>query len=542
MNTSPYSSTALKRSTVHFIIGKVISALLTLTIMFWLVRLLAMDDYGSYVTLVAGAEFALAITSLGLPWVAARYLPEFRLNANGKQIARFAWQLITLVCVFSLVGALLLFMTMPWLLTLLKLGHQIEIARLYLLVLVLEGLRRNTQVCLLEPLLQQGQSQLSQVTRNLTVLLCLGMMTLQSEIHLHDVVLAELAGSFLGTVSSLRGLILHLRTHRNLLGKSEWQPKSWSRMWHTARHMYISYLVTLTYSQYVFLFLIQRFLGVETTALFGFLLNLYGQISNYLPATLLFNLIRPKLMASYMSEGGMAQLTSNANLVGKISLFVLMPIIVFVWLAGDDFLNWLSGGKFIQAGYYLGTLLLALIPLSQRQILETVAVASGHSHYCLWGSSLGILILPFTYWLLTAGQGLWSPIIAMIAGQSIFNITLIAAMWLTTTYRPDFAGLFKLVMGALIGYISGILTNIVKAGSFPLHADDFAGLLENAQDIVSRFLIHDSEMLMHGWLDLSIVATFACGFFLLASYFFKPFRLEERMLLNKLFNRNIFVW
>ena len=74
----------------------------------------------------------------------------------------------------------------------------------------------------------------------------------------------------------------------------------------------------------------------------------------------------------------------------------------------------LSNGKFTQSGYYLGGLLLALIPFSQRQILETVAVVCGQSRLCLWGSFLGVLTLPLAYWLFESGLGLWSPIIAMI--------------------------------------------------------------------------------------------------------------------------------
>ena len=93
MSASPYSRHALKRSAAHFLIGKAISALFTLIILFWLVRLLTVEEYGAYVTLIAGMEFSLAIASFGLPWVAARYLPEFRLHASGEILAHFVWKI-----------------------------------------------------------------------------------------------------------------------------------------------------------------------------------------------------------------------------------------------------------------------------------------------------------------------------------------------------------------------------------------------------------------------------------------------------------------
>lgn len=542
MSNSPYSGAALKRSAMHFLVGKAVSALLNLGILLWLVRLLAVEEYGAYVALVAGMELALAVISIGLPWVAARYLPEFRLYANGKQLSYFVWKVIAWICLFALTGALLLFIAMPWLLVPLKLAQQTDVARLYLLVLVFEGLRRNIQECILEPLLQQGQAQFSQVVRNLGLVLCLGVVANQGIVHLQHVVLAELLGTITGTLTALHGLVRHLHSRRSLAGKDDWQPPSWPEMWRTARHMYFSHLITLIYSQQVFIFLTQRFLGVESTALFGFLLNLYGQICRYLPAILLFSLIRPKLIASYLSEGGMTQLTRNANLVGKISLFVLMPLLVFTWLAGGEFLTLLSGGKFIQSGYYLGGLLLALIPFSQRQILETVSVACGQSYLCSWGSSLGVLALPLAYFLFEAGLGLWSPILAMFLGQIFFNATLISAMAFTTTYRPDTTGFFKLMVSALVVFVLAVPTIMAYADLFENCINSVSGLFENLQCIVSGYLGIQFALSKYGWLGLTVTALFACVLYLLVAYFLKPFRLDERVRLNLLLKCNIFVW
>ncbi|MDP1559155.1 MAG: oligosaccharide flippase family protein [Nitrosomonas sp.] len=510
MNDSPYSIAALKRSAVHFLTGKAASALLTLVTLLWLVRLLAVEEYGVYVILVAGMELALAITSFGLPWVAARYLPEFRLHASGKLLVHFVWQVIARMGLFLVAGALLLFMAAPWLMPSLELAQYTDMARLYLLVLLLEGLGRRIRENILGSLMQQRQAQISLVARNLALLLLLllGVVAAQGVVYLHHVVLAELAASALGAALALHSLVRHLHVHRDLSGQGGWQPPNWPDMWRVARHMYFSQLVTLTYSPQVFVFLIQRYLGVEATALFGFLRSLYMQICHYLPAKLLFGLIRPKLVASYVGAGGMGELTHNANLAGKLSLFVLMPLVLFAWLAGGELLNLLSGGKFNQAGYYLAGLLLALIPLSQQQILATVAVASDNSHLSSWGSSLGMLALPLAYWLFEADQGLWGPIVAIIVSQILFNATIIAVLVRTTTYRPDAIGFFKLIAAALAGFV----------------------------------LMQSLAMPVHGWSGLLVMAALAGGLFLLAAYFLKPFRVEERARLNRLLNRKIFIW
>lgn len=507
MSVSPYSSAVLKRSAMHFITGKIFSALLTLIILLWLVRELTVEEYGIYVILVAGMEIALAITALSLPWVAARYLPEFRLHADGKTLACFVWQILARITVFLVMGVFLLFVVLPWLLPL-EFTRYLDVARLYLLVLLAEGLGRHIRDSALEPLLQQGQAQISLVLRNLVLLLLLSAVAVYGDVNLHHVVLAELIASLLGAILALRGLVRYLHVHRELQGRDGWQAPNWVEMWSIARHMYLSHFITLTYSPQVFIFLIQHYLGVEATALFGFLRNLFEHISRYLPATLLFSLIRPKLVASYVAAGDMVELTRNANLAGKLSIFILMPVLIFASLAGDELLSLLSSGKFSQTGYYLAGLLMALIPLSQRQILVAVVIVSDKSYLCTLGSSLSMLALPLAYWLLEADQGLWSPIFAIIVNQIIFNTTLIVALTRTTTYRPDSIGFFKLVVATLVGLI-----------------------------LTQQFAIP-----LHGWPGVLIKAALASSFFLLAAYFIKPFQAEERARLNRLFNHKIFVW
>ncbi|MDO8894765.1 lipopolysaccharide biosynthesis protein [Nitrosomonas sp.] len=508
MSVSPYSSAALKRSALHFLTGKAVSGMLTLIILLLLVRVLTVEEYGIYVILVAGMELLLAVTSLGLPWTVARYLPEFRLRASGKMLAHFVWQAMALISLFLVIGILLLLWILPWLLSSMEFAQFTDVARLYLLMMLLEGLGRNIQDNALGPLLQQGWVQISLVVRNLTLLLLLGIMVTQGMVHLCQVVLAELAASALGAVLALCGLVRYLHKNCDLSKRDDWQPPAWSEMWSIARQMYFSHLIALIYSPQVFVFFVQRYLGVEAAALFGFLRSLFGQIFRYLPATLLFGLIRPKLVASYVNTGDMLELTRNANFVGKLSLFVLMPFLIFAWLVGDELLNFLSGDKFNQTGYYLAVFLLTLIPFSQHQILGAVAMISDKSHLSLWGATLSTLVLPLAYWLLEAGMGLWSFIIAINLSHMINNAVLVIGLIHSTAYRPDSVSFFKLAAAALVGFI----------------------------------LVRQLEIPVNGWLDLLIMAVLASGSFLLTAYFIKPFQMEERSRLNRLLNRKIFAW
>lgn len=508
MSVPAYSGVALKRSAWHFLSGKVVSASLTFLTLLWVVRLLSVAEYGVYVTLVAGMESAAIIATLGLPWLAARYVPEFRLQATGAQLRRLvlsllSWQVAALAGLAGLLG-----LGLSALLTSANLAPYHSVAQFYLLVLLVEGIGRQTRESLLGALLLQGVAQVSLVARNLTFIVLLAVASLSGPVTLMDVVQAELAASALGTLLALGGLIRRLKETDSLPGKPGWRAPRLAVMWRTAGHMYFSHLLTLLYSPQIFLLLIQRYLGLEAAAVFGFMRTLYEQISRYLPATLLFGLVRPKLMASYVGGGGVDELSRNANMAGKLSLFVLMPLVTFSAVAGQVLICLLSGEKFPQTGLLFLGFMLVLIPYSQRKLLETVAVAAGLSHLCTRASASGLLMLPLMYGLLVAGLGLWAPVIALGIGYLIFNGLILAGIVHHTAYRPDTPGFYKLMLAALAGFLC-------------------VAWLPAIQPV---------------WIHLVVMAVSASVVFLMVAWLIKPFSEEERARLNRLLNRRLFIW
>jgi O-antigen/teichoic acid export membrane protein len=508
MNAPAYSGVALKRSAWHFLSGKAASALLTFLLLLWVVRLLPVAEYGVYVTLVAGVELAMAVATFGLPWLAARYLPEFRLHAPGLRLRHLVLRLLGWHVV-SLAGvAAILALGLGLFLTWADLMPYRAVAQFYLLVLLVEGIGRQVRESLLGALLLQGVAQVSLVVRNLAFIALLAVTALSGNVSLMDVVLAELAASVLGALLALGGLARRLKETNALAGKLDWQEPRLGAMWRTAGNMYFSHLLTLLYSPQVFLLVIQRYLGTEAAAVFGFMRTLYEQISRYLPATLLFSLVRPKLVASYVGGGGVDELSRNANMAGKLSLFVLMPLVAFAGVGGQELISLLSDAKFPGTGLLFLGFMLALIPFSQRQLLETVAVAVGHSRLCSRAAASGLFMLPLMYALLAAGLGLWAPVMAMGLGHLIYNGMILTSIVRHTGYRPDTPGFYKLLSSAVVGFLG--------AAWLPaLHPD---------------------------WVRLIVVAIAVSVTFLVVAWLIKPFAEEERSRLNRLLNRRLFIW
>jgi O-antigen/teichoic acid export membrane protein len=437
-----------------FLLGKALSALLTLIILLALVRLLPVEDYSAYVTFVAATELAIAVSLIGLPWLAARSLPEFRLHGSPRLLAGLCWQLLGFnllaVSVFTLLFAALVDIYLGWL----GFSKYLAAAHIYLLIIVAEAIGRFTRNDLLGALLQQGIAQTSQVLKSLIFLVVLGVLNIGGSLTLTNVAWAELASACLATLLSLAGLSRYLAKLKSQPLTQAWTAPSIWHLWPTALKMYASQLLTFANSQQIILNMIQIMLGPRAAATYGFLRNLYEMISSYLPATLLLGLVKPKLISSYLRAKNVAELARNANLAGKLSLIVLIPVVAFATAGGESLVTLLSGGKFQDTGLLFCGLILALIPQSQKQILETVAVTTGYAGLCTQ-ASLAVLAIPPLVWLmLDSGVGLWSGVIGVGLGHLVFVLFVSYGVRIRTGYHTDQIGLMRLATAGLAGVVS----------------------------------------------------------------------------------------
>ncbi len=508
MTDSPYSTSSLRRNTVEFLAGKAVSAIATVVLTLWLVRLLSLEEYAAYITLLAAADTVIVISALGLHWLAARYLPEVRLNASGEQLGRFVrhillWQLAAL----AVVGAILLVVLGP-LLEWVNLERHRSAALVYIAVCVLEGMSRFVREALLGPLLLQGSIQISVLVRSLSMLIVLLLVQSAADVNLRDVVYIELVATCVGLSVALYFLLRALTDLARVPGRADWRRPLVREMWPMALRMYLAHLVSFVYGAQVLTLLLQRFVGAEATATFGFLRTLFDQLARYLPASLLFSLVRPKLVAAYLVSGSIRRLAESANLCGKISLFVLMPFVALGAAWGSSLVALASGDKFGDTGYLLLAFMLTLVPFSQRQLLETVAVTTGHEKLCIHAASAGLLSLPLAFAMMDVGMGVWSAVFSLGAGQFLFTGIVIIGLSRLAGYRTDWAGMGKLCALAL--------SSAAAAG------------------MIDALLPGDSNVLRG--------ALLVGGLYVLFSWWIKPFTPAENDKINLFLGRRVFVW
>ncbi|MCG8317580.1 MAG: oligosaccharide flippase family protein [Pseudomonadales bacterium] len=443
---NPYTGLSLRKGISRFFSGKLISALLTFSILLLLVRWLPIAEYGAYVALFAMLEIGCSIAQLGLNWLAARYLPEYRIKAPGRSLFIFCSKVIVLQ-LFALISFVFLFY--PLLASYLEwtqLVQYIGAAKVFLLLLVIEGFGRCVRDAILGPLMLQGELRASIVARQLLFILGLIFYWWTNEITLFAVVCIEIFAATMGGFVALFGALRFFRSHRTFGGSDKWTETSFRDQFKTAREMYIAHLLALSYSPQLFVNILQGTVGSEMVAIFGFLRALNEQICRYLPATLLLSIIRPKLVATYVDKGSIQDMRLIASLVGKFSLLVLLPCAAIAFCMGDSIVWMLSSGKFTDAGLYFFGFLLVLVPLSQRPLLETIAVILGRPRLCLWGGVIGLAVLPLMWLLLKAGLGLWSAILAIGLGHLIVNGCIAFGLYFYHKLTPDWLAIAKLAL------------------------------------------------------------------------------------------------
>jgi O-antigen/teichoic acid export membrane protein len=457
LSSQAYSGDALRRGAWHYLTGRAITAILTLTIQLSLVRLLVVDEYGQYVTLLAGFEIAIVLAAAGLNWGVTRFVPEYRIKASYDQARRFISRLLRYRMSGVGASAVLWLLLSPLLLPDVG-GANPWLARgLIAGLIVVEGLSLFVRDNLLGALLLQRTARAANISRQLAWAVLIGVIAVGGHGNLVAVLITELVASAVGLAVGWRGLRNGLlREMAGQQARDGWAEPTRRDLWETCSRIYGSDLLGLVVSTQVLAVMTQRLAGNDAAALFGFIRVLLTQLSRYMPASLLYSLIQPKLAASFVDGGGMPALSRNANLINKISLLALMPVVIAVAIGGEHVLSFLSGHRFDHTGGLLFVAMLQLIPSGQGLLLMTVTVVSGHARYSPMALGVSLVALPIAYAGLKAGLGVWAPLAAQMVSNVLIVGTLIVLLSRGAGYSYRNSGLHKTTIAAASALLPAI--------------------------------------------------------------------------------------
>jgi len=505
-----YSTARFRRGVTHFLAGKGLSALLGLAIFTLTVRLMPIAEYGHYVTLIAAVELALVFNTIGLDWVALRYLPEYRIHASGRVLARFIGgisllRLSTLLITAVSGGIVILFFDVPaawW---------------IYIVFMIVDGLGRFLRDVFLETLLLQARSQISLLVRSVVVSGALATVAFSSgTLTIAQMGYIELFASLASLLSSGVMLMNYLNgPHSFARGNPAWKAPSRAQMKETALHNYTAVFMSQAYSPQSLILIAGWLVGIGGAAALGFALRLSDLAKRYLPGTLFISLIRPTLIAFFAKERDFKQLNQQAALVYKISVFSLFPVLIIFALFGHELISLLVKDKYQDTYWLIFGLLIVLISRCHRDALGIVVNSVERMRLWTYASAATLLLFPIGLFLAWRGMGSLGLVIGIMIEEMVSNLLVVIGLRRAGfSYQVDYMAIAKMVSAAAVAYASRYFATYFETG---------------LQWIGSTSAI-------------TIGAISSTAIFLFICYFLKPFRHHERQSINRFIKHPVFVW
>jgi len=446
-----YSSGKIRTALKHFLFGRAASAVVSLVTLLLLLRVLEVEEYGLYVTLIALQGIIILLSGLGLDATIDRFMPELRLTYNPASLhkavlAALSLRLLVLLVVLAVLGGIA-----DWLVTVFGNAGWRELVPWLLAMILANGLF-NLAGNILDTLLLQKWSQISGFAHvffrlalllgafffsTLTVKLVLAAEIVSTLLAL-GLGLYALARYFPGSLSEMRAATLFDRSLNR-------------RILRFASLNFGARVLNQTQGPHGLRLAASHFHGIGAAASFGFVMSLADLLERYLPTTLLTRLIRPVFVSRYTAHGDFSQINGFSSLLVKVNLLVVAPVVMLAALYGNYIVEWVAGDKYIGTAWLLVMALALLIPNSHKVVialvantLEKNAMQFTGGIFSLLGLGLGI-VLGFEF-------GLYGILGGALVAAVAYNFYAVAYLRHSGyAYAPDMWGAFKIVLASVAG-------------------------------------------------------------------------------------------
>jgi len=455
LNDAPYSAARLKRGLAYFAIGKAAAALLGVINFALIVQVLAVSEYAAYVSIIAAMELAIAFSTFGVDWAGLRYLPEVREHGNGRALCLLIFRLCSIRLASLAITALLGAAVLSWLVGRAQLQAFLPIAQIYLLVLLIDGMLRFILSVVFDSLLLQGQSQASLLVRN--AVFASGLAIAVPGAGISHVAHSELVAACGALVVALALLLFHLHATRTAGDtEADAQAPDFARMRRMALHNYLSLILNQPYSPQALILLAGLFLPAGTTAMLGFARNFTDLIRRYQPVELLLGLLRPLLISSYAKGRNFSALARMAQLIYKVSLLTLCPVLVACIAYGDELIAVISGHKYPDAYWLIVGLAWTLVLRSHRLLVGTMANILDRPDLLTRTAAATLVVLPVCVTGFACGYGPLTLFIAALVEEAIGTWVILRGIGaLGYAYAPPWPAMVRV---AVITFtLSGLL-------------------------------------------------------------------------------------
>lgn len=461
MTEDPYSQRRLHQALIHFFTGRLLQAALSALLLLWVVRLLSVEEYGAYVSIIGLVELLVFLASFGLMEGVQRFVPQVAVAGNRREIRRLVLGLcMARLGTLSLVTGILFWQWdsfSRWMSF--SEGHIAVTTYAPLLIFFVLGFRFFAEI--MEAFLEQGRSQYLRAGEPVYKVVAIGaFMLLGHKVNLQNYLFIEIAVSAFLLLTAIFSLQRLLST----IGRGDASETGvqfreiFSFCWHMTS-VAISRSAT---SEGALRLVVSNVLGLQAVAAFGFLQRLESLVARYLPSMLLRNLVRPVLISRYFRSGNFDELRYPTSFLLKVNWLLIGVTICGMAGVADEIIFFLSGHKFDQMGAVFIVMVVGVAINSNRLLIEMVMQLVKLTRQLRLLSILGVLALGVCYFM--AKHGLFSIVMVVSVYVALWNCLAVGVVkGQGYTYSSDWQGLLVLFSASIIasflawgGRIAGI--------------------------------------------------------------------------------------
>jgi O-antigen/teichoic acid export membrane protein len=492
---------------IYQYLSSIISAVFNFLISVYVIKKLSVDEFGIYNFMLSVVLLAQVVTSLGLPQILQRYLPEYRekkINYFQKRILSISL-LVRFFAGFIFVSIFL--MSNNWVITVFNLP--IFARNLIFLLSLIILLNLESQLLgdsALVALFENRYWNFSKMTYS-GFKFMLFFLFLSMGYGIKGIVLAWLIAE------GILFLLFFVRSYTLIFSlpseKEEIHALPVRRFFNFGGVLFLSQVALFFRDKAADIFILSYFLGVYAVGLYSFAYGIPLMLMNFSPGSLLRGVTTPFLVYRYTKSNNKEELSYFFQLLNKIIFFTMIPIFVILIIFADKVIMYIFHPDYLKVK-------------------------------SLFMLSIGfMLVQQFAY--------AYIPIIYTLEKTRIIlvgSLTAIYNLLMDLILIPSLG-----IVGAILATGSaGVLLLIYYSFSFRkkdivILSYPWNAFLKSCCNIaITALIIFPVKEMIHSSLSLLIVLFIAIFIYLVVSYFNKAFNDNDRQIINQASGKKIWIF
>ena len=504
-----FSQKRVRKSFIHFIFGRALTSILSFSYAILVVRELSIEDYATYTIMVGIAFLSIYLSGLGLHKTVPKYLSEIKQKNEHLNLKKLNFSL-TIIRIFSLfVFIFILNLFIAPIFDALGLKYSLNLAIYFFCYVFLFGLSLHLMKTLQVLLMQKEVSIGFSLEWTIKVLLLISILFYYEQLTLEQVFLLNLLPIFINITVCFYFQYSFIKKLDYSSDNSE--ILDIKNIYKFSLHNYFQTLAGFHVHDSVGRILAGLLASPVAVAALGFSYAVSAALKRYLPANLFIGLLEPVIMAKYSDSKSFTQVTLLTGTILKLNLFIVIPLIIWLGISGEDFINLASKDKFGEYSWVVAAMFFILALDNHRSILELICNAVDES-LLLFTSNIVSYPLVFLWAILAYFFSIEGFIVGLI------SIMVFRNMWLERKlsnrnfiFKLDWFALCKMILVSLLS---------VYASSYIV---SYFGELHN----VIKFIV-----------SISLIALIYLTLF----FFIKVFNEDEREALNTFIGKRLVIW